>query len=199
MVYVSSNELTHYGILGMKWGIRRYQNPDGSLTEEGKKRYGTAENLEAGRTVKQASRYEKEKQTAINSGSVERVQKFSKELTKEEMEKAFQRIDVEQKLSKLKNEETVLGKEKLQNIIDIGGKVKVAGETMTSIYNIGAATYNAFNKDGKPLPIIGKTEGSKLDRQIKEVDLAIRRETARKLKAENDAREEAEKEKKKGS
>ena len=31
-------ELTHHGILGMHWGIRRYQNPDGSLTAEGQKR-----------------------------------------------------------------------------------------------------------------------------------------------------------------
>lgn len=34
------NELYHHGILGMKWGIRRYQNKDGSLTAAGKKRYG---------------------------------------------------------------------------------------------------------------------------------------------------------------
>lgn len=31
-------ELKHHGIKGQKWGIRRYQNEDGSLTEEGKKR-----------------------------------------------------------------------------------------------------------------------------------------------------------------
>ena len=33
------NTLQHWGIKGMKWGIRRYQNKDGSLTPAGKKRY----------------------------------------------------------------------------------------------------------------------------------------------------------------
>lgn len=32
------NELEHFGVKGMKWGVRRYQNADGSLTEAGKKK-----------------------------------------------------------------------------------------------------------------------------------------------------------------
>ena len=34
------SELRHHGIKGQKWGVRRFQNKDGSLTPNGKKRYG---------------------------------------------------------------------------------------------------------------------------------------------------------------
>lgn len=40
MDYLETRELYHHGIKGQKWGVRRYQYEDGTLTAEGRKRYG---------------------------------------------------------------------------------------------------------------------------------------------------------------
>lgn len=46
--YRRSSELYHHGVKGMKWGVRRYQNKDGSLTPAGKKRYAKGEGNKTG-------------------------------------------------------------------------------------------------------------------------------------------------------
>jgi hypothetical protein len=46
-----TNELYHHGIKGQKWGIRRYQNPDGSLTEAGKKRKARSDRYSRGKQI----------------------------------------------------------------------------------------------------------------------------------------------------
>lgn len=46
-----NDELKHWGILGMHWGIRRYQNEDGTLTPEGRERYGVKTMAETKRST----------------------------------------------------------------------------------------------------------------------------------------------------
>lgn len=54
------NELEHYGIPGMHWGVRRYQNKDGSLTPAGEARYGArAEGSSARKMTKDFNRLDK--------------------------------------------------------------------------------------------------------------------------------------------
>lgn len=85
------NELYHFGVKGMKWGVRRYQTPDGKLTAQGKKRmkadykadnkdafefgkqatlFGAAATAANKRTAKKEARYEKAKEK--NSLSVDK-------------------------------------------------------------------------------------------------------------------------------
>ncbi len=50
-VFVSESDLQHHGVRGMKWGIRRYQNKDGSLTAAGRKRYGDGDSDSDGKSA----------------------------------------------------------------------------------------------------------------------------------------------------
>jgi len=45
------NYLAHHGILGQKWGVRRFQNRDGTLTAEGRARYGVGDSAQGAKTL----------------------------------------------------------------------------------------------------------------------------------------------------
>jgi len=67
------NSLEHHGILGMKWGIRRYQNEDGTLTAEGQARYGGKTHVdeltdEEKADLQEAGRKDRNKKIAIGVG-----------------------------------------------------------------------------------------------------------------------------------
>lgn len=59
--YIYTDELYHHGIKGQKWGVRRYQNEDGTLTSAGKRRINRSEE------VRDAKKAHKERQKNINN------------------------------------------------------------------------------------------------------------------------------------
>lgn len=59
MYYIlpTDKDIQHHGVLGMKWGVRRYQNKDGSLTARGKRHYGIGNNSGVTNTHKNKHTY----------------------------------------------------------------------------------------------------------------------------------------------
>lgn len=68
----SLSVICHHGILGQKWGKRRYQNPDGSLTELGRIRYAKQEQ----KRERKEQKFEAKKRKIIATGDSEKLKKY---------------------------------------------------------------------------------------------------------------------------
>lgn len=81
-IYISPTELWHHGIKGQKWGVRRYQNPDGTLTEEGKRRYSrevfnALKGLKSGNVSNVQSHVTDLSKRALSQGQIKKLQEAS--------------------------------------------------------------------------------------------------------------------------
>lgn len=142
---IKNNILGHSGIKGMKWGIRRYQNEDGSLTEEGKKRYGNPETYRA--VAKEASSLEEATKGASSAvstaASIINTQRGSKAIRKDysnlsdkELQERINRLNLERAYGDLSGDTKYVktGKEKAREILQTAGATLAIASTAIAIY-----------------------------------------------------------------
>lgn len=103
----NSSELIHFGIKGMKWGVRRYQNEDGSLTAAGKKKAYKAYVKYAKKQASEKANasYEKESQAKANyeAGLITK-NKYDKTVFKETRKRSKIQLDLDNTLAEAKRE-----------------------------------------------------------------------------------------------
>ena len=135
------NELYHHGIKGMKWGVRRYQNRDGTLTAAGRKRAAKLQGDYTKLTGKKISGSEEEapKKKTISDLSDDELRARTNRL---QMERNY--LDLQKQISALNPPQVSAGKKFVQNVL---GKVIVPAAT-----EAGKRLLNDYvNKKGKEL------------------------------------------------
>ena len=147
-MYDVNNYLEHHGILGQRWGVRRFQNADGTLTPAGVKRYTKWDSKEGKRVLNRKGR---KMYNAQMKKEIKQVQKENKKLIKrrsvlsdEEISRLTTRFANEKKLNEAYANSTIGGRFKEQFISNLSkkGADALSDIAINTAINIGTAAIN---------------------------------------------------------
>ena len=153
------DELVHHGIKGQKWGRRRYQNNDGSLTPAGRERYGSKENfdrqydaqqkaalaggkkaVDGARELNRASREmhnerTRKQQKKADKAVEEAVRERARKMSDQELREAVNRLNMEENYTRMmQNRERIdVGESKASKFMDHAATALTVTSTALSI------------------------------------------------------------------
>lgn len=111
---MEADTLEHHGVKGQKWGIRRYQNKDGSLTAAGKKRAAKLKeeyaSLTGKRMVRSKTSSTSSKKPEEKTEETKPKTKNVKEMSDAELQATVNRLNLEQRYSQLNPKQVSAGK-----------------------------------------------------------------------------------------
>ena len=186
--FISRGEdfLAHHGILGQKWGVRRYQNSDGSLTPEGRIRYGVKSSEDDTKTKKQTTeltakekaaqeKEEREKMKDYLRRHPTRLPAYSRKITREEADEIISNIQFDRKLQNIRDEEVNRGFQRIQNIAGRIGTINTLLRNGKDFYNNTAEIYNSMvdygTIDGEKMMTIGGNNSRDTNSKAREKEL----------------------------
>lgn len=137
------NKLQHYGILGMRWGVRRT-----------KAQLRRARGPDAPRKVTK-EQYDEAKKKAIKSGDKATIERWKSHLTNQELREALDRCDLNRRLSSVDQKSVESGRQTVVGVLQDAGKVINFVKALPGTYEIIRNVNNSLNT--KKLP---KLDGS---------------------------------------
>lgn len=146
---MDNNELYHFGIKGMKWGIRRTPIQLGHKTKNKNQRKNDKQALN------KKARIDKKKREVLKSRSAKELYKYANLFDTRELQEAYNRLQLERNIQNLVPKEVKKGQNFTQKVIKSGRTVSDLLDTGTKLYNNVAKIYNSTeNGRANPIPLI---------------------------------------------